>query len=48
MFGALLAGPLVQLSIGAPFVVAGALKSLSDVGLYAMFRRIELPDSPRS
>jgi MFS family permease len=44
-FGPLLAGPLVQLSLGAPFVVAGALKSLYDVGLFALFRRVEPPGS---
>jgi MFS family permease len=43
-FGALLTGPLVQMSLGAPFVVAGALKSVYDVGLYAVFRRVRIPD----
>ena len=42
-FGALLSGPLLQLSLGAPFVVAGALKSVYDLGLYAAFRRVRLP-----
>jgi hypothetical protein len=39
---ALLTGPLVQLSLGAPFVVAGALKSVYDVGLYAIVRRVRI------
>ncbi len=43
--GALLTGPLVQLSLGAPFVVAGALKSVYDLGLYAVFRRVEPPET---
>ena len=39
----LVAGPLVTLSLGAPFVIAGALKIVYDLGLYALFRRIPLP-----
>jgi predicted MFS family arabinose efflux permease len=42
--GALLTGPLVQLSLGAPFVVAGAVKIVYDVGLYGVFRRVDPPD----
>jgi MFS family permease len=38
--GPLVAGPLAQLSLGAPFVVAGALKAVYDVALYVRFRRI--------
>ena len=38
----LIAGALLQGALGAPFVVAGALKSIYDVGLYALFRRVEL------
>lgn len=41
----LLAGPLVQVSLGAPFVVAGVLKSAYDLGLYAVFRKVEPPSS---
>jgi len=41
----LLAGPLLQIALGAPFLVAGALKSAYDVGLYVLFRRVRLgPD----
>ena len=44
-FGAASAGVLMQsVSIGAPFVVAGALKSVYDVALYARFRRVPLPE----
>ncbi len=38
----LLAGPLLQVALGAPFLVAGALKSAYDVGLYVLFRRVRL------
>src|SRR5205807_6549438 len=37
----LLAGATVGASLGAPFVIAGALKSLYDLGLYALFRGVE-------
>jgi MFS family permease len=43
-FGPLLAGPIITVSLGAPFVIAGALKSVYDVGLYALFRRVRLSD----
>ena len=36
----LVAGPLIQLSLGAPFVIAGALKVAYDLGLYTLFRRV--------
>ena len=36
------AGALVGSSLGAPFVIAGALKSAYDIGLYAFFRRVPL------
>lgn len=42
----LVAGPLIPLSLGAPFVLAGALKVAYDLGLYALFRRI--PVEPAS
>ncbi len=37
-FAPLLIGPLVTIGLGAPFVVAGALKSVYDLSLYARFR----------
>jgi MFS family permease len=37
--GPLAAAPILQVSLGAPFVIAGALKSGYDVALYAAFRR---------
>jgi predicted MFS family arabinose efflux permease len=44
-FGAATAGALMQsVAIGAPFVVAGALKSVYDVVLYARFRTVRLPE----
>jgi predicted MFS family arabinose efflux permease len=39
----LVAGGLLQgAAIGAPFLIAGALKSLYDLGLYRLFRDVEL------
>jgi MFS family permease len=38
----LLAGAAAQVSLGAPFVVAGTLKSVYDVALYVLFRRVPL------
>ena len=43
-FGPLLAGPIITVSLGAPFVIAGVLKSVYDLGLYAVFRNVTLPD----
>ena len=43
----LLAGPLLQVALGAPFLVAGALKSAYDVGLYVLFRRVRLGNRDR-
>ena len=37
--GPLVAAPIMQASLGAPFVVAGVLKSAYDLALYAAFRR---------
>jgi MFS family permease len=37
--GPLVAAPILQLSPGAPFVVAGALKTVYDLTLYRAFRR---------
>jgi len=36
----LVAGALLQGALGAPFLVAGALKAVYDVGLYVTFRRV--------
>ena len=45
--GAASAGALMQrVAVGAPFVVAGVLKSVYDVLLYARFRRVPLRDRP--
>ncbi len=41
--GALLSGPLLSVAVGAPFVIAGAVKSVYDIGLYALFRHVEEP-----
>jgi predicted MFS family arabinose efflux permease len=38
----LLAGVILRAGLGAPFLVAGALKSIYDVGLYAVFRNVEV------
>ena len=43
--GPLAAGPIISVSLGAPFVIAGVLKSVYDLGLYALFRDVELPAS---
>ena len=37
--GPLAAAPVMQVSLGAPFAIAGALKSCYDLALYAMFKR---------
>jgi predicted MFS family arabinose efflux permease len=37
-FAPLLIGPLLTVGLGAPFVVAGALKSAYDLSLYGLFR----------
>jgi MFS family permease len=47
-FGAAGAGLLMQsVAVGAPFVVAGVLKSLYDVLVFARFRRVPLPQEHR-
>jgi MFS family permease len=38
-FGPLAAAPILQVSLAAPFAIAGALKSAYDLTLYALFRR---------
>ena len=44
-FGQILAGPLMtNVAIGAPFVVAGTIKSVYDVVLWRTFRKVELPE----
>ncbi len=37
--GPLVAAPIMQVSLGAPFAIAGALKSVYDLSLYTLFRR---------
>jgi MFS family permease len=41
--GPLIGGALMRLAIGAPFVVAGALKIVYDLALFATFRRVPEP-----
>lgn len=41
--GPVLAGISQQLGPGAPFLLAGGLKALYDLALWAMFRRVRLP-----
>jgi MFS family permease len=44
-FGQILAGPLMSnIAIGAPFVVAGTIKSAYDLLLWRTFRKVELPE----
>ncbi len=44
-FGAAAAGLVMQrVALGAPFVIAGTLKVIYDLALYATFRRVPLPD----
>jgi predicted MFS family arabinose efflux permease len=38
----LLGGSALRIGLGAPFLIAGALKSIYDVGLYALFRDVPL------
>jgi predicted MFS family arabinose efflux permease len=38
----LVAGAAIRGALGAPFVIAGALKSLYDLGLYALFRNVDV------
>jgi predicted MFS family arabinose efflux permease len=40
--GTLCAAPLAQAALGAPFVVAGVIKSVYDLGFFAAFRRLDL------
>jgi MFS family permease len=41
--GPLLSGPLLAVAVGAPFVIAGAVKSVYDIGMYALFRHVQEP-----
>jgi predicted MFS family arabinose efflux permease len=43
----LLAGPTLRVALGAPFLIAGALKSAYDVGLYVLFRDVHLEEPTR-
>jgi predicted MFS family arabinose efflux permease len=44
-FGPLGAGFVMQrIAFGAPFFIAGALKSVYDLALYAVFRKVQLPE----
>ena len=44
--GALGAGVAMQaVAVGAPFVIAGCLKAVYDLALYATFRRVSLPEA---
>jgi predicted MFS family arabinose efflux permease len=43
--GPLLAGATLSLAVGAPFVVAGAVKGAYDLVLWRWFRTLELPES---
>jgi predicted MFS family arabinose efflux permease len=38
---------MTNVAFGAPFVVAGALKSVYDLVLWRVFKRVPLPDQPR-
>jgi MFS family permease len=40
--GTLCAAPLAQAALGAPFVIAGAVKSAYDLVFFAVFRRVDL------
>jgi hypothetical protein len=48
----LIAGAALRGALGAPFVIAGALKSVYDLGLYIVFRDVEVegerPGAPAS
>jgi predicted MFS family arabinose efflux permease len=40
--GALLGGAALAIGLGAPFVIAGVVKSVYDVAFYTLFRRVRL------
>jgi hypothetical protein len=39
----LIAGATLEGALGAPFFIAGALKSVYDAGLYLVFRHVDEP-----
>jgi MFS family permease len=41
----LLAGPSLNIALGAPFLIAGTLKSVYDLTLYTLFRGVHLQES---
>jgi predicted MFS family arabinose efflux permease len=43
----LLAGAALRIGLGAPFLIAGTLKSIYDIGLYALFRNVPLQSNQR-
>jgi predicted MFS family arabinose efflux permease len=44
----LIAGATIRGALGAPFFIAGALKSLYDVGLYVLFREVKVEGESRT
>jgi predicted MFS family arabinose efflux permease len=40
--GPLVAGPIMQVALGAPFVIGGVLKVIYDLGIYGLFRGVTL------
>jgi MFS family permease len=44
-FGPAIGGALMTVALGAPFVVAGSLKIVYDVLIYATFRTVAIPES---
>ena len=42
----LIAGATLRGALGAPFLIAGALKSVYDLCLYALFRNVEVEAEP--
>ncbi|MGZ4740544.1 MAG: MFS transporter, partial [Ilumatobacteraceae bacterium] len=42
--GPLLAGTVQSIGLGAPFVIAGTIKSIYDLTLWRWFRTVPLPD----
>ena len=43
----LIAGPMLRVGLGAPFLIAGTLKSVYDLGLYLTFRTVPVEESVR-
>ena len=41
----LIAGATLRGALGTPFFIAGALKSVYDLGLYALFRRVPIEEA---